>query len=57
MKKGGLENFAKFTGKHLWFAKFSKIFKNSFFTEHLSTTASGFVTEMGYYQQCLENLR
>ena len=24
MKKGILENFAKFTGKHLWFAKFSK---------------------------------
>ena len=24
MKKGVLENFAKFTGKHLWFAKFSK---------------------------------
>ena len=24
MKKGVLENFAKFTGKHLWFVKFSK---------------------------------
>ena len=24
MKKGGLESFAKFTGKHLWFAKYSK---------------------------------
>ena len=24
MKKDVLENFAKFTGKHLWFAKFSK---------------------------------
>ena len=24
MKKGVLENFAKFTGKHLWFAKFSE---------------------------------
>ena len=23
MKKGVLENFAKFTGKYLWFAKFS----------------------------------
>ena len=23
MKKGLLENFAKFTGKHLWFAKYS----------------------------------
>ena len=88
MKKGVLENFAKFTGKHLWFAKFSKrpflqntsgrvllflafqkqppevlyekrcswkfpkihrktplvceIFKNTFFTEHLRTTASAF---------------
>ena len=24
MKKGVLENFAKFTGKHYWFAKFLK---------------------------------
>ena len=24
MKKDVLENFAKFTGKHIWFAKFSK---------------------------------
>ena len=24
MKKGVLENFAKFTGKHLWFEKFSR---------------------------------
>ena len=24
MKKGVLESFRKFTGKHLWFAKFSK---------------------------------
>ena len=24
MEKSVLENFAKFTGKHLWFAKFSK---------------------------------
>ena len=24
MKKDVLENFAKFTGKHLWFAKFSR---------------------------------
>ena len=24
MKKGVLENFANLTGKHLWFAKFSK---------------------------------
>ena len=24
MKKGVLENFAKVTGKHFWFAKFSK---------------------------------
>ena len=24
MKKGVLENFRKFTGKHLWFAKFQK---------------------------------
>ena len=29
MKIGVLENFAKFTGKHLWFAKFSKNYKFS----------------------------
>ena len=32
MKTGVLENSAKFTGKYLWFAKFSKA---PFFTEHL----------------------
>ena len=57
MKKGVVENFAKFTGKHLFrpqacnFIKketvaqvfsceFCEIFKNTFFTEHLRTTAS-----------------
>ena len=39
MKKVVLENFSKFRGKHLWFAKFSK---NTFFAEHLWTTASDF---------------
>ena len=48
MKKGVLENFAKFTGKHLCSAKFSK---NTFLREHLWTTASGF-----FGKQCLENL-
>ena len=39
MKKCVLENFAKFTGKHLLFCE---IFKNTFFTEHLGKTASAF---------------
>ena len=39
MIKDVLENFAKFTGKHLWFGKFPK---TPFFTERLWTTASNF---------------
>ena len=50
-KKGGLRNFAKFTGKHLRQRLFFKkkrvsgisaceISKNTFFTEHLWATAS-----------------
>ena len=39
MKKGALEDFAKFTGNsHLA----CENFKNTFFTEHFWTTASGF---------------
>ena len=56
-KKAVLENFAKFTGKHLWFAKFSK-------TPFLRNTPGGLLlafscngTKMGYCQRCLENLR
>ena len=37
-EKGVLENFAKFGGKHLWFANFSR---TPFFTEPLWTTTSG----------------
>ena len=52
IKIGVLKNFAKYTGKHLcqclflnkvadlFFCEFCKIFKNTFFTEHLYTTAS-----------------
>ena len=36
MKKGVLENFAKFTGKHLWFAKFSR----TSFLQNTSATAT-----------------
>ena len=36
LKKGELKNFAKFTGKHLWFCQ---NFKNTFFTEYLLTSA------------------
>ena len=43
-KKGVLRNFAKFTGKHLCqvfeACEFCEISKNTFFTEHLQTTAS-----------------
>ena len=42
MRKGVFENVAKLTGKHLWFAKFSK---THFFTEHLWTTASSFFVQ------------
>ena len=38
MKKDILGNFAKFSGKHL----VREIFKNTVFTEHPWTTASGF---------------
>ena len=56
VRKGVLRNFVKFTGKHLcqslffnkvaetlaqaFFCEFSKIFKNTFFVEHLRATAS-----------------
>ena len=36
MKKGVPENFAKFTGKHLWFAKFS----GTPFLQNTSATAT-----------------
>ena len=47
VKKGVLKNLSKFTGKPLcqtlFFNKveFCEVFKNTFFTEHLWTTASG----------------
>ena len=56
MEKDVLENFAKFAGKHLcqsifikketlpaqiFSCEFCEIFKNTFFTEHLLTSASG----------------
>ena len=55
MKKGVLRNFTKFTGKHLCQSlrsvtllrcEFCETSKNNFFTEHLWTTASEFVTEI-----------
>ena len=45
-RKGVFRNFAKFTGKHLcqspqvFSCEFCKFAKNTFFTEHLRTTAS-----------------
>ena len=57
MKKGALGNFAKFTGKHLGFAKFSKtpFLQNTFGRVLLAFLCN--VTKMGYCQQCLENHR
>ena len=55
MKKGVLENFAKFTGKHLWFAKFSKtpFLQNT--PGRLLLAFSCNVTKMGYYQHVWKN--
>ena len=57
MKKGVLENFAKLTGKHLWFAKFSKIAFLENIPGRLLLAFSCTATKMGYCQQCLEKLR
>ena len=48
MTKGVLENFRKFTGKHLWFAKFSKttFLQNS--SGRLLLAFSCNFTKMGY---------
>ena len=56
-KKNVLENFAKFTGKHLYQSlfftdltrlfpcEFCETFKSTFFTEHLQATASAFTSK------------
>ena len=47
MKKGGLRNFTKFTGKHLCQSlRPATLSKNTFFTEDLWVTTSEFLTEM-----------
>ena len=56
LKKGVLEDFAKFTGKHLWLAKFSKIPFLQNISGRLLLAFSCNFTKMGYCQQCLENL-
>ena len=56
-KKGVLENFAKFRGKHLWFAKFPKTPCLQNTPGRLLLAFSCSATKMGYYQQCLEKLR
>ena len=62
VKKGVIRNFAKFTGKHLcqklffkkeslaqvFSSEFCEISKNTFFTEHVWTTASVFI--MKYFK-------
>ena len=50
-KKGVVKNFTKFTGEHqcwsqsaqVFSCEFCKIFNNTFFTEHLRTTASIYI--------------
>ena len=41
-RRCSMKNFTKFTGKHLWFVKFSN---TPFFTEQLWTTVSGFFVQ------------
>ena len=55
MKKVVLENFAKFTGKHLWFAKFSRapLLQNT--SGRLPLAFLCIFTKMGHCQQCFEN--
>ena len=63
MKNSIFKNFSKFTGKHLSQSLFScefwEIFKNTFFTEHLWTTAfvSSLATISSYcylnFEQCI----
>ena len=57
MKKDVLENFAKFTGKHLWFSEFSKtpFLQNT--PGRLLLAFSCNATKIGYCQQFLEKLR
>ena len=47
MKKGVLENFANFTRKHLWFAKFSKASSLQNTPGRLLLSFSCNVTKMG----------
>ena len=56
MNKVVFANFAKLTGKHLWFGKFSKkpFLQNT--PGRLLLAFSCNVTRMGYCQRCLEKL-
>ena len=45
-KKAAFDNFAIFTGKHLFWSLFSLLcFKNTYFEEHLRTATSGNATQ------------
>ena len=57
MKKGVLGNCTKFTGKHLWFAKFSETPFLQNIPGRLLLAFSCNVTKMGYCQQSLKKLR
>ena len=47
MKKGVLENFAKFTGEHIWFVKFSK-------TPFLQNTSTRLLLPLAFQKEPLE---
>ena len=47
MKKGVLENFAKFTGEHIWFVKFSK-------TPFLQNTSARLLLPLAFQKEPLE---
>ena len=50
-------NFAKFTGKQLWFAKFPKTLFLQNTSGRLLLVFSCKLTKVVYWQYCLENLR
>ena len=47
MKKGVLENFAKVTGEHIWFVKFSK-------TPFLQNTSARLLLPLAFQKEPLE---
>ena len=53
-KKCVLKNCANFTRKHLcWSLFLFKVFKNTYFEEHLRTTASGFIGDTTLFHETI----